>query len=317
MNAVSAIILVGGPGNSQLRSIVGMPVCMLPVPGYPSLIAAWLDLISKIDVVSNTSILTGNEEDSAMINRAAAEWRSEHIGAVSSLPDRDEHRGTAGTLRDFLGEYPSQNDLLVIEGTTTPPETPQVLFDPNFEHEEVAGVLGSTSVSEPAGMVLLKRKVIDLVPEIGFFDLKEQLLPRILERSDTILVRTITNKSIRLSSARNYLEGIQELGKRLTPDRPAGPWIHEDATVHPEATLGENVLIAKGAIVDPGAVLEDAILLPDAHVGTEALVIRSIVRTGARVPPGTRLISSEEYVLDARTRKSRGAEHNQHQAVRP
>ena len=316
MNAVTAIILVGGPGNSMLRSLVDEPVCVLPIPGHSSLITAWLKTISQLDVVSNTAILTGREEDRARINQEASSWQSEHVGAVSLLHDRTEHRGTAGTLLDFLGEFPNQNDVLVIEGTTTPPENPHQLFDARFVSDEVAGVLGRTTTSEPAGMMLLKRRVIDLVPEIGFFDLKEQLLPRVLERGYTILIQPITERTIRLSSPENYFECTKLLGARLKSNRPEGPWIHEKATVHPEAVIGVNVMVAEGARVDPGAVLEEAIVLHDAHIGTEALVVRSVVPPGTKVPSRTRLIRSEEYVVDARRKKFSSIARERQQVVK-
>ena len=315
MNAISAVILVGGPGNSMLRTQVDEPVCVLPVPGHASLIRAWLNLISQLDAVSSTEIITGREQDRERINKETTAWQSEYGGTVNLSCDRAEHRGTAGTVADYLNELPSQNDLLVIEGTTTPPENPHELFDPKFDSDEVAGVLGKTTASEPAGMMLLKHRVMDLVPDIGFFDLKEQLLSRVLERGNTILVRAITDKTIRLSSPENYFKCNQVLGARLSEDRSEGPWIHPNATVHPEATLGVNVLVADGARIDPGAVLEDAIVLHGAHIGTESLVVRSIVRHGTKVPPRTRLIRSEEYVVDARTKKTISKPLDQRQAV--
>lgn len=303
MKAVSAIILVGGPGNSHLRTMVGDPVCLLPVPGNTSLITAWLDVISGLDAISNTAILTGSAADCDLIARVVSVWKETHSSNVETLPDRNEHRGTAGTIADYTKNFPTNNDLLVIEGTTTPPENPRAIFDEAFLDDAVSGVLGSTENSEPAGMLLLKRDVINLIPEIGFFDLKEQLLPRVLERRGTVLVRQISKKTNRLSSMSSYLESNMDLGRRIDGTRPEGPWIHADADVHPEATLGVNVLVAGGATIDPGAILEDAVVLPGAHVCTEALVVRSIISAGKRVPPGVKIIRSEEYITEDRTKK--------------
>ena len=304
MNGITAIILVGGPGNSRLRTLVDTPVCVLPVPGHSSLVHGWLDLIARLDVVSNTSILTGREKDRLQIDQQASAWQADNIGAISLLRDQTEHRGTAGTLMDFVNKSANKNDILVIEGTMIPPAHPHKIFDREFfEREDIAGVFGRTDNGQPAGMMLLKRRVLDLVPDIGFFDLKEQLLPRVLERGNTILVRSITDDTTRLSSQENYFDCNKILGARLDQDKPHGPWIHPDAHVHSEVTLGVNVLVGPGARIDPGVVLEDAIILGGAHIGMNSLVIQSIVMGSAKIPANTRLIRSEEYVVDHRKKK--------------
>ena len=277
-----------------------MPVCLLPVPAFPSLLAAWLDLLAPVDAITEVLVLTGRTEDFPELEAAIEVSAAPLERSVRPILDCNEHRGAAGALKDVILERSIDNDLLLIEGTSMPPASLKVVFDDEFQREAVEGVFASTTTEEPAGIQLLKHRAFELVPSVGFFDLKEQLLPRIIENGKTVLVRSVTNDTIRLTTPMDYLDLISAFGARTLPGNPIGPWIHENAQVDPTAILANNVLIADGVQVGPGAIIDRSVLLKGVQVGAEALIARSIIRPNTQVPPRTRLVESEEILLDAR-----------------
>ena len=113
-------------------------------------------------------------------------------------------------------------------------------------------------------------------------------------------MRSISDHTIRIATPADYLDLVSAFGARTLPENPTGPWIQEGAQVDSTAVLANNVLVAEGAQVAPGAIIERSVLLKDVQVGSDALIARSIVRPSLQIPPRTRLIESEEVVLDAR-----------------
>jgi hypothetical protein len=282
MNPVSAIILVGGSGPSLLRSQFGMPVCLLPTPTAPSMVAAWVELVMQLDHVTDITVVTGRPEDLPKIDEQLGSIPSFLSYPLEVTTDKNEHRGTAGTLRDTILERDNMNDLLVIEGTTIPPNNIQVVAEADIDEEGIDGVMIKTPRSEPAGMIILKRKVLQLIPKVGFFDLKEQLLPKVLSDGNRILVRQIDDQLRRITRVEDYLNHIAEFPRPKMGGGALSPWVHETAQIDPTAIITSSVLIDKGVQVGPGA------------------ITRSIVKPNAQILAGTRLDGCEEKLPDAR-----------------
>ena len=284
-----------------------MPPSLLPVPHFPSLLASWLDALASIDSIQEVLVLTGRPEDTNAIDLAIESSGTMFANSAGAILDRADHRGTAGALRDVVLDRSIENRILLVEGTSMPAGNLASIFDPGIEDESVEGVFARTDSSEPAGALLLKARAFDLVPEVGFFDLKEQLLPRVIEQEKKILVRSVGAETIRLTQPEDYLDLVRALGRRGDSTRSTGPWIHPNAQVDPSAIIGENVLIDEGVQVGPGSIIQRSVLLKGAQVGSDALIARSIVRPNLQIAPKARLIDSDEVLLDARGTWSRNA----------
>ena len=317
MPSISAIILVGGPGNQPLRSAIDAPICLLPIPNHPTLLGAWIQMLSAIDVVSDIRIVTGRASDSDAIERVLSHRESPCHKPVSFRVDLHEHRGTGGTIRDIVAADSITQNILFIEGSVLPPRRLQPLLDvmPDGTNR-MLGRIGRSAEGEPAGAIYLCREALECVPPIGFVDVKEQLLTRLIEQGATIEVCEISDRTIRLSTVERYLRAIKHYGARATPNNPMGPWIDASAHVDETAIIGANVLIGPDAQVGPGCVLQDSALLRGSQVGAGALVARSIIRYNEQVPPNAMHIDCQVSLNPAAQRLRRGAKelHRQRSA---
>ena len=125
-----------------------------------------------------------------------------------------------------------------------------------------------------------------MVPDLGFFDFKEQLIPRVLESGSRILVREITRRSTRLSTPHAYLKQLIE----FTPSNEGdthGPFISSSAKIDPTAVLGRNVIIGPDVTVEARCLLQDSVILKGSRVGADSTLIRSIITRNSTVEKGT------------------------------
>ncbi|MAJ45732.1 MAG: hypothetical protein CBC35_00215 [Planctomycetes bacterium TMED75] len=226
---------------------------------------------------------------------ATAQWDADHLGQTGVYADHEDHRGTAGALKDFSNSLEYTGDLLVIEGNRIPPHNPNLLFHPDYDREDVIGSLGRTSDFGPSGMILMKKRMLDLVPEIGFFDLKEQLIPRALERGERIIVREIGGEGDRLSDADSYRDCVRQMGKRVGGENALGPWISAESTIHPTSLVGKGTLIAGNARIEQNAVTENSVILDGVVIGRDSLIVDSIIKQGSSIPPETKVIRGTVY----------------------
>lgn len=273
---------------------------MLPTPVAPSLVAAWVQLVKQFDHVSEITVVTGRPEDLPKIEKQLSSIPDFLGYPLEVKTDKNEHRGTAGTLRDTIIGREDANDLLLIEGTTIPPSNIDVVAETNIDDEGIAGAIIQTQQSEPAGMIILKRNVLDLVPEVGFFDLKEQLLPKVISDGKRVIVREIDDQLRRITRVEEYLDHIARFPRPTKSRGDLDPWIHETAQVDPTAVVTSSVLIGKGVQVGPGAIIDQAVLLEGSQIGADALITRSVVKPNAQIQAGTRLDEGEEKLPDAR-----------------
>ena len=295
LNQVNAVILVGGPGQSSLREIAGHPVSLLPIPGEPHFLYAWLKVLLQVDAVTKVDVLTGRQEDTRMLATATANWDKTHLGQTGVYADHENHRGTAGALKDFMNSLDKKSDLLVIEGNRIPPLNPNPIFDVSYDRNDVIGSLGRTKEYGPSGLFLMKNRMLDLIPEIGFFDLKEQLIPRALERGERIIVQEVSGMGSRLSDMKSYLECVQEMGKEQGGPGGSGPWVDPEADVDPDANLGPGTLVDGRSRIGRNVVTKNSVILGGSVIAEDSLIVDSIIKADSNIPRGTKVIRGTVY----------------------
>lgn len=293
----NAIIFVGGPGQSILRKAAGHPVCLLPVPGKGSLLQSWIDVLRGNMGVRSISVVTGRADDVEILRNHVESYEATRDLKIEIYADKASHRGTAGALKDFIGKRPGFEKMLFIEGNRVPPEYPKNLFCDEFMAEDVAGVLGKSSQDETAGMILMKREMLDLVPELGFFDFKEQLIPRVLKSGLKILVKEITRRSIRFSTPSTYLKQLTDFKLSKAGDAK-GPFVSASAKVDPSSVLGVNVIVGDNVTIKAGCLVQDSVILDGCVIGADSTLVRSIITRNSKVENGTSSIV-DPYDLDA------------------
>jgi NDP-sugar pyrophosphorylase family protein len=164
-------------------------------------------------------------------------------------------------------------------------------------------------------MYVVSPEVIDEIPGGAYFDIKEQLIPRLRGRHLRVCSSRYRGRHRRIVDAHTYSAFLQEmLSGAFGQDRFDGlaevlpqVWVAEDASVDSSATLigpvaigsrafvGKEAVVAGPTLVGEGATIGDkafvsqSILWPGSEVGLGATVERAILTDAFRVPESGRV----------------------------
>ena len=202
-------------------------------------------------------------------------------------------RGAAGAVRD-AALATNARVFVVADGTAIPGvELPHLLAT----HEKSGAAVTVVShlehhrhtrstVQVPTGIYVFNREVLETVPDRGFCDIKETLIPQ-LHRSNTLVFSfTVDHPSPRVLDAASYravndwmIEHL--IATRNVPDGyvlSGSSLVHREAVVARDATLVGPVIVGPGAQIGSGAVIVGPTSIGrDARIGRDVLVSRSAI----------------------------------------
>jgi len=322
---MKAFILSGG------HTIRRCPLTMVrPRPFFPLLRGTLFDaLLRELQRSGVTSAVLCSSRPRA----AVAPFLND---AVVNSPQVTLHtdalpRGPAGCLRDVARDLDGPS-FLVVEGSLflrgdiatiithhqqqqaalTIAVVPADQWERTYQEPSTNGQLA------PLGLYVASTSVLEHIPAQGFFDIKEQLIPRLRERGLKVVVAPFRGHHHRVRDARSYAALVHDLLAgdlasdhfgELTQTQPQ-VWVAPGARVAPSATVVGPVLIGRRAIVADQAVVtgptvicdralvrekafvNTSILWPGARVGPAAIVEHSIVTDRFSVPENSRLSHS-------------------------
>jgi NDP-sugar pyrophosphorylase family protein len=206
-------------------------------------------------------------------------------------------RGAAGCVRD-AGLRTDALTFLVADGTTVPVVDVHELLDAHRAAEAaITVVVGADSAGRlrPTGVYVFDRWAFQFIPEEGFYDIKEKLIPRLYAAGETVSTHMAREMAPRVVSADSYLALNQWAIERARDHvssadgfRVAGEaFVHESARVDPSARLLGPVLVGPRASIGAGATLIGPVSIgQETTVGEGAVVSRSVVWDGCRVGSG-------------------------------
>jgi len=295
--AIHGIILAGAypRGDSGLDSLRPRP--LLPVAERPLIAYAlgWMRDAGLSRATVCTNVAT----------------RAVHtaLGSVGFSLDVDyledwTPRGPGGCVRD-AGVRTNADTFVVADGTTVPlVDLPALLEAHEASNAAVTVVVrapsapGSGSLAralEPIGLYVFARRVLDHLPEGGFQDIKETLLPRLYRHGEHVRTYCVSETCPRAVSTEAYLalnqwvlERLPRLGSLAPGFRRSGDVIvHESASVAPSARLIGPVVLGRNCSVHARAtVVGPAIIGAGSLVGPDAVVSRSVLWSGCVVHDG-------------------------------
>jgi mannose-1-phosphate guanylyltransferase len=142
-----------------------------------------------------------------------------------------------------------------------------------------------------AGMYVLERSVLDLIPPGGVVSIERDVFPRLV--GDGLDSLTLDGYWMDIGTPQRYLqaswdilEGVVET--QVAPTSP-GMLVDPSAVIAPDAALGPRTVVGPSCRVESGATVGESVLLAGSTVGAGARVVGSILADGAEVAPGARL----------------------------
>lgn len=276
MSRFAVILLAGGLRTSDLHQSLGFPAAGLPLEPRRTVLQSWVEVLRADDRLrgARLSLTCSSERDREWFS--AEVRRLTNAGPIEVTLDRRPHRGVGGVVADTVSEFDQDLDVVVVEVNTLPPPSVSIALD--ALRESASLVVGSSIDDRPAGVVVLKRRVLEIVPRIGYLDLKEQFLPQAVARGFRAVAARITPTAVRISDRRNYLRAV-----RIWQETRRLP----DAGHRSSSTGSGRSVICEGAVVHDRSVIRDSVVLPGAVIAGGAVVARSVVGPMIRIPENT------------------------------
>jgi len=311
---MQAIVLVGGEGT-RLRPLtekVPKPALTLVDRPFLAYMIEWLAGHGVTEVVLACGFLPD-------VLQAALADEEERAGAKIRYVAEPEPLGTAGAIRfaaDALGDDLDERFLALNGDVLTDLDLSALLraherwnaaatigLHPvedssafGLVHSDTGGAvlefLEKTGERRPgevnAGMYVLQRSVLDLVPPGENVSIERDVFPRLV--GDGLHGLLLDGYWVDIGTPERYRQASWDIleGRVETRVEPTGEGIlvDSDAQVDGAAQVGPQAVIGPGCRIDAGAQILGSVLLDDCTVGERARVVDSILSPGAKVPPG-------------------------------
>jgi len=310
---MQAIVLVGGEGTRLQPLTLSVPKPALTLVDRPFLayMVEWLAGHGVTEVVLACGFLPD------VLREALGD--GELAGARIRYVAEPEPRGTAGAIRfaaDELGEGLDDRFLALNGDVLTDLDLTALLR----AHEErgARATLGLHPVQDAsayglvrtggggevveftektgevapgevnAGMYVLERSVLDLIPPQREVSIERDVFPRLV--GDGLHGLRLDGYWMDIGTPGRYLEASWDIleGRVKTRVAPTAPGLLVDAgaSVAAGATVGPRAVLGPGCRVEAGAEVHGSILLDGCTVGEGARVSGSILAPGVEVAPG-------------------------------
>jgi mannose-1-phosphate guanylyltransferase len=309
---VQAIVLVGGEGTRLRPLTLDVPKPALTLVDRPFLayMIEWLAGHGVDEVVLACGFLPD------VLREALGD--GEHAGARIRYVVEPEPRGTAGAIRfaaDALGDG-LDDRFLALNGDVLTDLDLTALLNAHDEHGaratialhpvedssayglvrtgdggEVLEFTEKTGEEVPgevnAGMYVLERPVLDLIPPGENVSIERDVFPRLVGKG--LYGLRLDGYWMDIGTPQRYLQSSWDILERrvetrVEPTEP-GQLVSPAATVAPDAVVGPRAVVAPGCNVGPGAEVRDSVLLDGCAIGAGARVAGSILAPGVEVAP--------------------------------
>jgi NDP-sugar pyrophosphorylase family protein len=265
-----AVILAGGLRPTPLSDSTKCSTLDLWLTPNRTVIDLWLDHLAELGTV-DVKVLWNDGVPRPTLDQGDTRIRA------SLVPDLSSFRGPAGAVRDACAAMSPDDLLLVCEATR--------YFDADLADMVNAHVGNGADVTvacnrdrTPAGVYLIRRSLLDYVPPIGFMDLKEQWLGKVIGAGHGVFAHRLESGTSHVLRTREQFlaaaraaNGVMQIGRMED-----GCMISSDATVHETAMLWDSVVMG-GATIDAGAVVVRSLVGPGAHVRSHDVVVDRVV----------------------------------------
>lgn len=316
---MQAIVLVGGEGTRlrPLTSDVPKPAVTLVDRPFLAYAIEWLAAHGVTEVVLACGFLPD------VLREALGE--EERAGVSITYVAEPEPLGTAGAIRfaaEALGDR-LESRFLALNGDVLADLDLSALVSAHEERPTRATIalhpvedssayglvrcdeqgavlefLEKTGEEVPgeinAGVYVLDRSVLDLVPSGRAVSIEREVFPRLV--GDGLAALLLDGYWMDIGTPERYLQASWDIleGRVETQVKPTAPGllVAAGATIAADARVGPRAVVSAGCRVEPGAEVGESVLLDGCLVGEGARVQSSILAPGAKVEPGAQLVDA-------------------------
>lgn len=287
LSRLKAVVLLGGHVRPTPLSLsIGRSLLDLPLDENGSVLNHWLNHAGDLARTVGLDKLPVR----VMVDRNSPEPISaavKYYGTFRVERDQSEYRGTGGVLRDLAQNY-EPGDLILVANAA------QILLDPlsllasmmDQRNGEVSVISHRDGI--PSGIMLVTVKTLQLIPETGFVDMKEQAMPLIAQKHAVEVLHRRRPTGLPIRSVSDYINAMRyyhtrRSGKSTLADPLAEDWqpsfgiVEEGAVVDPTARVHDSVVL-RGGVVEAGSVLVRSFVCPSGLVRKDRTLVDEFVK---------------------------------------
>jgi len=225
------------------------------------------------------------------------------LGAEGITLEYTEHempRGMGGIIRDAAGEGDEMLLALNCNIISAPDVAGMLNSNITSEADMTIGFSrsreGDSLALDASQVFLCRRSVLEHIPDVGYCDIKEGLIPQLVAAGRKIGAFTLPTSLGAFRSWREYLRAVLcSVEARQTSDTETAPKNSaeqcgpgsrkaETAEISPGARLIGAVQVCSGAkIREDAVVVGPAAVGPDVYIGRGAVISESVIWKGSRV----------------------------------
>jgi len=288
---IKAVILGGSRDFGRYPVASRFPTALWPVVDK----SAIERLLAHLCSYGITQIVVCSNGDGSLLQKSI------DIGNYPNVEFLDEKlpSGTAGCLRDAAGDDKDAL-LLVLPGSIVQPPDMNVLL-----HAHRRGRADLTVAfnrlpehgqfeADQAGIYVCEPDVLQYVPEAGYYDIKESLIPAMLSDGKSAYAMKLPAPAGNFRNCEEYLYSLSGFLRAAGKDSFDLPvfkrtglhtlWMADDVEVDSSARFFGPVILMKGAAISQEAVIfGPTVIGRNAKIGRGSLVVNSVLWDDAQI----------------------------------
>jgi exosortase len=270
---IRAVILVGGRDFGRCPLAARFPPALWPVGGKPAL-ERLLDHLAD-EGIRQVVICSGGAGPS-LEQRINVDGRLE-----LKILDEDLPVGTAGCIR--AAGQGTDGLLLVFSASMTCPPKVDALIEAHRDGQSDLTVIfnpsatDSNALGEPAGIYVCETTVLEHIPEAGYCDIKEGLIPEILRAGKTIHPAVLPSHVGNFRERQGYLCGIGDYVENIAGDGHESDLRLYDGRVGQTTDAGETNIDPSARVLGPVAIMKGASIAKGAAVFGPTVIGQNVI----------------------------------------
>ncbi len=295
---IQGVVLAGSHswGDCVVKEVVSqlqLPIGTQPLLGH---MMEWFK-----GVGATTTTLCANSRTRSLFRHFGDHWSfGDHDAEdmeIHYLEDRMP-RGPAGCIRD-AASFQDADLFVVVECGILPLLPLNEIVEMHLRSQSLLSLVvarrqsGRTMVDEPGGIYVFSREVMDRIPERGYQDIKEMLIPKLHKEGISVGAYEVGGHLLpRIKGAASYLAVNKWMLERMAESghvpsdysREGEALVHRTARIEKDVELIGPVLVGAGCRVRPGAMIIGPTTVSDGcEIGCNAVVSRSALWSQSRV----------------------------------
>ncbi|MCK5175179.1 MAG: archaeosortase/exosortase family protein, partial [Planctomycetes bacterium] len=288
---INVIILAGSRDFGRCPVTSCLPVALWPVVGEPA-VERLLRLLAKQGIRHATICSNG---DTLLLKKTLTSIDSMQVTCL----DEPLPVGPAGCVRDAANQGNEELFLILPAAITSPPD-----IDSLLRIHRAGGSQLTVMLEEPScdagpdgpgpGIYVCDRSILRYIPQHGYSDIKEGVIPEMLKAGGTIhsakldhSVGSFRDRAEYLLKIGDYLDNVHDSDIPFPHSKLSGSKnirLAQSAEVHPDARLYGPVVIMDDAVVAEKAVIfGPTVIGRGVTVGKNSLIVNSALWDGCRV----------------------------------